>query len=152
MEKTRSLREMRVGDAAVEGLLNGIIAGLVMGVVVIAIEMVAGANPFQVLTYFSVAADASPLLGLFTHVAVSGIYGVIFGIAAMLIARQIRVSSNLGVWLGVGIVYGLLILGIAKAIVLPQTTSPLRDLPIWAFGIAHIVYGVALGWLTHRSQ
>ena len=152
MEKARSIRQMTVGDAAVEGLLNGILAGLAMGVVIIAMETVAGVNPFEVLTYFALSEDTTPLLGLFTHIAVSAIYGVLFGILSMTIARSLGARANLGVWLALGAAYGLLILGIAEGIVLPRTTSPLLGLPVWAFGTAHLVYGIVLAWLTQRSK
>lgn len=152
MDKTRSFRESSVGDTAVEGLLNGILAGIVMAVVIVGIESIAGVFPLEVLGYFAVSTDASPLLGLFTHVAVSGIYGVLFGIATMFVAHRMGNRNNLGIWLGMGALYGLFILAVAEGVVLPRTASPLGEIPFWAFALAHLLYGLVLAWLTRRNN
>lgn len=140
-----------LGDAAVEGLMFGILAGIVMGAFVLAVEFVAGKAPGTVLGYFDAGSQASPMIGSFTHIAVSGIYGVVFGVVYLVSSRILGARSSLGMWLLLGAVYGALIFGIAEGIVLPRTNSPLRELPVWVFATAHVLYGVALAWLTGRN-
>lgn len=140
-----------VGDAAVEGLIYGIAAGLVMVLFVIAFEWLAGVMPLEVLSYFGVDAEASPWVGLFTHVAVSGIYGVVFGMLVLVAARLFGERWSLGVRLVLGIVYGLLIFVIAKSIILPRTASPLDEMPVWALATAHALYGFILAWLIGKK-
>ena len=147
----RISRPITLGDAAVEGLIYGIVAGLGMALFVVAFEWLAGVMPLEVLTYFGATADVSPWVGLFTHAAVSGIYGVIFGMLALAVARMFGHRMNQGVWLTLGIVYGLLIFAVAKGVILPRTASPLDDLPVWALGIAHALYGFILAWFVGRK-
>lgn len=145
MDKTRSLRDYTAGDAAVEGLINGILAGIVMAVVVVGIETLAGASPLAALAYFAVSNDASPFLGLFTHIAVSGIYGVIFGVTTMMIAKQLGTRRNLGLWLVLGAVYGCSFWASPKALSCP---APPRPCAIYLSGhLALPTCSMASSWL-----
>jgi hypothetical protein len=51
-----------------------------------------------------------------------------------------------------GLAYGLVLLLVAEVIVLPATGSPLRDIPIVHFALAHVIYGVVLGLLIARAH
>ncbi len=152
METMREMKPMSVGDAAVEGLMYGIVAGLAMAAFIVLIELLSGVAPFAVLGYFDGGGNASPFVGLFTHVAVSGIYGVGFGIAARLVARKFGARMNVGTWLMLGILYGALVFAIAEWIVLPRTNSLLREMPLWAFATAHFIYGIVLAGLCARNK
>lgn len=153
MENTkRIMKTMSVGDAAVEGLMYGIAAGLVMALFVLVVEWLAGVAPLTVLGYFDGGGNASPFLGAFTHVAVSGIYGVVFGMIAMVVARMFGARMTLGMWLALGILYGALIFVVAEWIVLPRTSSPLLEMPMWALAIAHFIYGAVLAALFGRNK
>jgi|SRR5581483_606283 len=141
MESSRQgVRDNTIGDAAVEGLLTGIVAGIAMAAFILVVELVSGVSPVTVLGYFDVSRNGSPLTGLFTHFAVAGVYGVIFG---LLWSRLTR----LGRWwiIVAGVVYGFVILGIAEWIILPSTATPLSQLPFWMMVVAHGIYGAALG-------
>jgi hypothetical protein len=59
---------------------------------------------------------------------------------------------KLGAWLVLGAVYGLLLFGIANAVILPRTNSLLALAPVWALGAAHVLYGAVLGWLVGRGK
>ncbi|MCC7161856.1 MAG: hypothetical protein IT331_05160 [Anaerolineae bacterium] len=144
-------KQIKLGDAAVEGLMYGIVAGLVMTLFVVAFEWLAGVMPLEVLSYFGVDAAAPPWVGLFTHVAVSGIYGVVFGMLALGVARALGERMNPGVRLGLGVLYGLLIFLIAEWIILPRTASPLAEMSVWALALAHALYGAVLAWLVGRK-
>jgi uncharacterized membrane protein YagU involved in acid resistance len=152
MDTTKHItKTMSVGEAAVEGLLGGIGAGLAMGLFILGLGALLGASPLTVLTYFNAGDNVSPWTGLFTHIAVSGMYGVVFGIGLMLLARLMG-SRTRDWWLVVGLVYGVLIFGIAESIILPDTHSALQDLPVWVMGIAHVLYGIILARLTTRNS
>ncbi len=156
METSKQMwKRYRVGDAAVEGLMYGMVAGLAMAAFVILVEAVAGIAPLVALGYFdagSAAPNVSPVVGLFTHVAVSGIYGVVFGMVAMVVARMFGAQMTLGTWLALGVLYGALLFGIAESIILPRTNSPLAGMPMWAFALAHFVYGIVLAGLCARKK
>lgn len=152
METTkRAAKTMTVGDAAVEGLVYGIIAGLAMALFVVLMEFLSGVAPTTALGYFDWGGSDSPWVGAFTHIAVSGMYGLAFGVLTMSVARAFGVRLTLGKWLALGIVYGALLFGIAEWIVLPRTNSPLREMSPWAFAVAHLIYGGLLGWLCGRD-
>jgi hypothetical protein len=59
--------------------------------------------------------------------------------------------TNRVLWIGLGAAYGLLIFGIAEAVILPRAASALRDLPPPAFAAAHLVYGLVLGAIVGRK-
>lgn len=148
----RMMRSVRVGDAAVEGLLSGILAGVVMALVIAGIEMLAGVSPLAALAYFDAGSSASPLSGAFTHIAISGMYGVVFGILALLIARTVGGREGNGLRLMMGALYGLLLFAIAEWVILPRTNSPLREMPLWGFASAHVIYGMTLSWWMSRKE
>ncbi len=150
METNKGLRTASAGDAAVEGLLNGILAGIVMALFFVVVEVVSGSAPLAALGYFDVSQIGSPLNGLFVHFAVAGVYGLLFGLGWSALKRSVNFQLNPLGALGIGVVYGLLILVVAEIVILPRTSSPLRDLPLWAFGAAHLVYGIVLAELMRR--
>lgn len=152
MEKAREWKRVSVGDAAVEGLVYGIAAGVAMLAFILLVEWWVGVAPAAVLSYFDAGGNASALAGLFTHVAVSGIYGVGFGIAAMMVGRMAGARMSLSLWLALGILLGALLFAIAEWIVLPRTNSLLREMPTWALATAHFLYGLVLAWLMGRHR
>ncbi len=153
MEDTKQIsKPTTVGDAAVEGLIYGIVAGVAMMGLIALVETFAGIAPPTALGYFDSGGSGSPWVGVFTHVAVSGMYGLIFGVVTTLGACGLGTRLTLGRWLALGILYGALLFGIAEWIVLPRTNSPLAELPLWAFAAAHFIYGALLGGLCARRQ
>jgi hypothetical protein len=87
------------------------------------------------------------LSGPLTHLAVASVYGILFGLICWVLQRGLRVTVP--AWL-VGAVYGLALLAVAKAVVLPSAGSPLDEIPTLHFAMAHVIYGVVLGWLSER--
>ena len=73
--------EHSIGDAAVDGLLNGIIAGVGMGLYVLLIFLVYSVPAGEIIEFFGSFTD-SPLVSALIHLAISGIYGVLFGLAS----------------------------------------------------------------------
>ncbi|TAH53692.1 MAG: hypothetical protein EYC68_02800 [Chloroflexota bacterium] len=153
MENSKRIpKTMSVGDAAVEGLMYGIAAGIAMALFVLLVEWLSGVALLTALGYFDGGGNDSPFMGAFTHIAVAGIYGAVFGMIAMVVARMFGARMTLGMWLALGILYGALIFVVAEWIVLPRTSSPLLEMPMWALAIAHFIYGAVLAALFGRNK
>jgi hypothetical protein len=152
MTETRPITrtETTTGDVAIDGLLAGIGAGIVMiGYLVIA-GLVTGAKPAIILGRFDPGDAANPITGLLSHLAVAGVYGVLFGIGWRP-AKRLKLFARLPDWL-VGSVFGLALFAVAATLLLPGTGSPLRAFPAIHFAVAHVLYGVSLGALISRQR
>lgn len=150
MEQTRKrVGERRVGETAVDGLLAGLAAGAVMlGVLVVAGWLV-GLGPAVTVGRFDPAPAGRWLPGLTTHLAVSAVYGLLF---ALVVAGVVRLRPALARWtwlLGLG--YGLLLWGMAQGFLLPGVGSPLLAIGALQMAPAHAVYGLLLGVLLARG-
>ncbi|MFN2223925.1 MAG: hypothetical protein ACK2UH_15310, partial [Candidatus Promineifilaceae bacterium] len=75
-ELSAARKRVTTGDAAVDGLLAGIVAGLAMALFLLVVGALSGVTPAGVIGRFDPAQANSPVVGLFTHLAVSAIYGV----------------------------------------------------------------------------
>lgn len=131
-----------MGDMAVDGLLHGLAGGFVMILFLLASGALTGRTPGELLSLFGVDTIVQPLNGLLSHLAVSAIYGILWGLFAGMMARP-----ALPPWLW-GLMYGSLLYGAATVLVLP--VSPLAQLPWLLFLAAHWVYGGVLGLLQQR--
>jgi hypothetical protein len=140
--------EMTLGDAAVDGLLVGIGAGVLMAAYLALTALAAGENMAAVLSRFDPSPTPSPLTGLFMHLAVAGVYGIVFGLARRLSPRR---WGRLPGWL-IGLVYGWGLVGLAWTVILPGTGSALLSLSFLRLAGAHAVYGLALGTLMDRTM
>lgn len=142
-------REKAHGEMAVDGLLAGGAAGVAMALyLVLAGATVPGLGPVEVLRRFDPGGGGSALTGALAHLAVAGVYGTLFGLGLSLIPARWRNQPRVIVLAAVA--YGLALWGIAITLILPTAAAPLRDLPALHFAVAHVVYGVALGWLIRR--
>ena len=135
--------------AIIDGLLAGVLSGAGMGVLILAIEWTLGHNPLEVMGWFAPSSDSSPVVGGLAHLAVSGIYGMLFGWLAHL--TRSRRGSRFPTWL-LGLLFGLAIFLFAELVRLPGSLAALENIPIWVFGLAHGVFGVLLGWLFDRKD
>jgi hypothetical protein len=138
---------------AVDGLLAGVAAGVLMMVVLVMIAWLGGDAPAVTLSRFDPnraagATNATPLVGLLAHLATAGVYGALFG----MVRRGLRgLQVRPPVWLA-GLVYGLVLWLAAHWVLLPATSSPLLEVPPGLFLAAHLTYGLTLGALSGRSR
>jgi hypothetical protein len=146
--KAVSERQRTAGDAAVDGLLAGAGAGIAMAAYLVVIGLLAGEGPASVLTRFDPARQGSPLIGVMIHLAVSAVYGLLFGVIYRLVGRG-RLSGRAAGAL-IGLAYGLALLLVAQGLALTGAGVALRGIPALHFTAAHLVYGVVLGWLVAR--
>lgn len=146
--RTAATMKTTAGDAAVDGLILGIVAGVLMALVLMVMGLIGGTSPTSVLARFDISANPSPLIGGIMHLAVAAVYGMVFGLIWN--AIPVRVARVIPIW-GGGIVYGIALVVLAETIILPRSNSTLLEIPVVYFGSAHLVYGFALGWLIQHK-
>lgn len=123
-----------------------------MAAVLMIAGLLTGVGPASTIARFDPAgADAaSPLTGALIHLAVSAVYGLLFGVLFRWLGR--------GRWAGrataviLGLAYGLLLLLTAQGLIATSAGAGLREMPALHFAAAHVVYGVAVGWLIGRHS
>lgn len=139
--KTTSIMKHSAGDAAVSGLFAGLLGGCAMALVIVLFSLLAG----QGLAYLGDFSNGTPvpvLQGLLTHLAMSGIYGMLYG----LVHRQVSMGRfrRLPGWLA-GLGYALLLWVFAVSVMLPAARSLILTLPWPVFFSGHLAYGLVLG-------
>ena len=148
-ELSAARKRVTTGDAAVDGLLAGIVAGLAMALFLLVVGALSGVTPAGVIGRFDPAQANSPVVGLFTHLAVSAIYGVIFGLLFQALVRLRPSLPRLG-WL-VGLVYGLVLYAIARGAFWAGVDSGLAYYTTTILLLAHAVYGLVTGTVIGRK-
>lgn len=141
-------KKATIGDAAVDGLLAGGGAGVAMALYLIVVSLVRGLAWSTLLGRFAPGPQSSPLAGALAHLAVAGVYGVLFGLVAWYTPRRWR--RRLPGWL-MGVVYGLLLWLLAQTVLLPGANSPLQAFPPLHFALGHAFYGLVLGLLINQT-
>ncbi len=135
------------GDAAVDGLLAGVIAGLIMLVYVLGVGLVGGATWQTVLAQFDPSATPAPVTGALTHLAVAGVYGALFGVGWRIVHRNLPRLPGLAA--GLVFAFGLWLLAVLVTSSRPSGEW-LRALPAVHLALAHLLYGVVLGLAIQR--
>jgi hypothetical protein len=138
------------GDVAVDGLLAGLLAGAVMGVFLVVADWLAGISPADTLSRFDPAAQSSPLVGGLLHLALSGLYGVVFALLFRVLVKRRPVVVRWA-WL-VGAGYGMVLWLAAQAVLLTGLNASLGTVPTALFALAHVLYGAMLGLSLARVE
>ena len=142
---TVSTKTSTTGDAAVGGLFHGLVAGLAMAAYIAVVGLLQGIGPLAIWSRLGGTLE-NPLTGLLAHLAVSGVYGVIWGLLWRPLHRRL---PQVPAWLA-GLVFGLILMMIAQVAV--ATLNPLlMDIGLAHRAGAHLIYGLVLGLLTGRS-
>ena len=138
-----------LGDSAVDGLLAGAGAGLLMGLYVAAAGLLAGQGLGSILAQFDPSPTPSALTGVLAHLAMAGVYGIVFAVAWRWVRRLWRRGPA---WLA-GALYGGGLWALAQLLLaLPagQAEGWLAGVSPVNLAVAHLVYGLTLGWLLGR--
>lgn len=138
------------GDAAVDGLLHGVGAGIVMVIYLIVIGVLTGAGLAATLSAFDLGQGTSPVRGALIHLAVAAIYGMLFSLIYRLIGHGRLIGRGGNVI--IGLAYGLLMWLITQIAFATGINVALRSLPTVHFAVAHLAYGIVLGWLAGRTR
>jgi len=141
-QKSISQQHAATSDYVVDGLLYGLVAGVLMAGYLVIYTVATGNNAADLLAGFSIT-DNSPVTGSLLHLAMAGIYGLAFGLINGFITRTLHIRMA---WL-LGPLYSIVLWGLAGIVIVPATGSVLPDIPGLHFAIAHLVYGIALGLL-----
>lgn len=134
-----------LGDLAVDGLLQGLAAGVIMLASLLVIGLLDGAAPTVVLTRFGMSGSASATTGLLGHLAVSAVLGLVWGVLYGSLLRR----TPLPAWL-LGVAYGLLLY--AGAMLFVVSATGLVEFAAGQLLAAHLIYGLTLGWLCGRTS
>ena len=145
-------QDSATGDAAVEGLFGGMIAGIAMVVYLLLAGLTFGEGPLVILSHFGASGGSTPLVGLLLHLGVSGVYGIAFALICQLTARRRGFRPTLWVVGVLGGTYGLVLWLLAQSILLPSTSSPLKAIPGGHLLVAHLIFGIFLGLLTNLER
>jgi hypothetical protein len=135
------------GNAAVSGLFSGLIGGLVMALVMVLLAVLNGGTPDKMLSRFSTGIPGSAITGILTHLAMSAVYGILFGI--LLHGLRSAWKGRIAGWLA-GFVYGFILFLMAAGLILPNSTSSLIELPLGCLLLGHLSYGLGLGLAYRR--
>lgn len=139
----RELAPKSLGDLAVDGLLQGLAAGLIMLAFLLVVGIGDGAPLLVVLARVGLPGSATPLTGLLGHLAVSAVLGLAWGVLYGGLLWRTRLSA----WL-LGAAYGLALYMVATLLVVGATG--LTAFAPWVLLAAYGMYGVTLGLLSGR--
>ena len=142
---------LTAGDAAVDGLFSGALAGIPMVVYAAAAWLVFDPGAGETISRYMADRDLSLFNTLLLHLAVSSVYGLVFSLGYNIFTRKARAAPSPWASILAGMVYGSLLLALAHLVILPAGAAPLQ----LSFGVsapAHLIYGAALGLLVHRSR
>jgi hypothetical protein len=138
-QKTSASTRLSPGDAAVNGLIVGLVAGILMAVYLVLAGLTLGNSPTTTLSQFA-RNNESPLVGLLTHLAVAAVYGILFSLGWHWVGGRLPVA----VWMA-GTLYGFGLWLLASSLLVASAMPQLLSIPPLHFCLAHLVYGLSLG-------
>lgn len=138
------------GDTAIDGLIDGALAGAAMAVYLMFAAILSGQDPLKILAGFDLGQWTSPLQGGALHLAAAAMYGLIFSIATRLILRDKPINR----WASrsIGLAYGLLLWLIAPSLSRGSIEALLGVVISLHVLIAHVIFGAVIGWRATRRR
>ena len=149
IDTSLTARDRSTSDFAVDGLLNGVLAGLAMAGFLVVVTMV---NGWEVASIFELwaAPSPSPIISVAVHFAISGVYGIGFGLFYGVALTRTKESPSGWLLALSGAVYGALIWLLAVTVIIPRTDGFFSSLPSGYLISAHLLYGMITGLLFKR--
>ncbi|RPI31522.1 MAG: hypothetical protein EHM70_11330 [Chloroflexota bacterium] len=145
--KETLVKPFEIGDSAIDGLFGGMLAGFVMEIYLTMSGLLSDLQLSDALTRISPIQGPRPVSGVLLHFAVSGIYGILFGLVfSWVMQRQTRRHWG---WIA-GTAYGALLLLMAVVFILPNNDSAIGEIPLIHLTVAHLLYGLILGLSIKR--
>lgn len=135
------------GEAAAEGLLRGMVAGLAMLAFLLVAGLLTGSGAWEAVQSVGSLFVGSnlagfPLYEVFTHLAVASFYGLLWGPAW----RWIKGHAALPGWMA-GMVYGVILFVLAQSLA-QSLPLPMQRMDGNLILAAHVFYGFVLGGLS----
>jgi hypothetical protein len=166
-------RDVSRGEAIDRALVPGILAGMVAAVIMGLFAAIAAATwrhlpastPLREIAVLAAPSASQPdgareplVLAGALHLALGGLFGALFGLAARAVRQQWRRQVHAVV---AGVLYGVAVMALMSALVLPaagrlsgagEQISGLPGRVGWpTFAAAHLLFGLALGlWVLVR--
>jgi hypothetical protein len=134
------------GDRVVDGLLAGLVGGVVMAVYLLLVSLIVDQGPAVMFGRFAPDGQGA-VIGVLLLLAIAAICGALFGFGHSIFGWLW--PRRLPLWL-VGILYGLILLLVAR-LLLPASGAALDEAPAWQLALANGLYGLILGWLVGRG-
>lgn len=133
------------------GLIGGAIGGIVMGAFAMIVMAITGDGFFHPLEligsiWWGAATTGSAVIvaGLFTHVAVAMVLGLVYSYAFPFAKVEPVVQ---------GLVFGAVVWFVAQILVLPQVAAYISDgFTVWMFLAAHVLFGASLGFFEDLAD
>lgn len=145
----RKSKPFHIGELIVDGLLQGMAAGVVMLAAFLVLGLLDGHAAAQILSALGLASGATPMQGVLVHLAISAVYGVLWSILVVMPARLYFSNAPSPAWEVAGVCFGSLTWIIAELCLLALTGLSL--LPWFELLIAHMLYGGTLGLIQARQ-
>jgi uncharacterized membrane protein YagU involved in acid resistance len=152
MTKSTIAQKMSSGEVAVGGLFSGLWVGLGMSAFLLVASLLGGDSLIESITHLSLTESEQPWIATLTHLAVSTVYGLVFGLIYAFITQRWRLKPSWWLAVALGSLYGLVLWFLAVNILVPGTAYPLREISASVLVGAHLVYGLTLGILTFRRR
>ena len=152
MSKNNVMKPVRISDAVVDGLIAGLEAGLVMVVFLIAVEWAStGDGAGLTLARFDPGNHPAPLTGLIVHLAVSGVYGLVFGFIGWLLNQRVSLLLGSGLSILYGGLYGTAIFLLPWLTFSAKVGQSFLGFSPLVFWLAHVLYGSSLAVIVART-
>ena len=153
MSKTMQVQTVRLADSAVDGLVAGFGAGVVMAVFLLVVEWALNQTaPGVVLARFDPGPQPAAVTGIFLHLGVSAVYGLMFGSIWRFVLPRAASRSTSGLRIGLGLLFGSAIFLIALLAFSKGGTQALFGFSAFTFWLAHLAFGGCLAFLLGRMQ
>lgn len=144
---------LNIGDSAVDGLVGGFVAGVVMGIYLMVVGLLSRMSTWYLMDTLVPLNNNNLLYKILLHLAISMIYGAVYG-AAISVIRRISASRFRNWFLVVfAVLYGLVLFVFARVVlflVLDQAFFSQNLLFHLLF--AHILYSLVLGLLVRQVR
>lgn len=141
----RNLRSR--SDAAIDGICSGFFAGLLMASYLAIGGWLGERNVAAFFAPVTMASEA--FMALVAHLAVAAVYGAIFGLGIWVLNHLHR--SNVATVV-MGSIYGLILTLFARTLIFAGGMLPFGELPWLHLLLAHLIYGLALGYFFSRGE
>jgi hypothetical protein len=138
-----------ISNLAIDGVIFGLMGGIAMILFLGVVVLLVGETPADLMARFGMNESTSPVRGLISHLAVSAIYGALFGALVWPLLTRFA-SANMSGWVG-GLIYAGLLYLLSQFAILPMANSPLTQIPLWWWALGHAIYGLVLGGLFARK-
>jgi len=143
-------QEQTTGDAAVDGLLAGVGAGIISAIYLVIVGLISGQTLAAVMGPFDPTQQGNVVVGSLVHLAVSGVYGVLFAVLYLWFGRRWSWANN-RTWL-FGLLYGLVLLLVAESAARAGIDTAFADMPMINTALFHLIYGLVLGLFLGRKR